>query len=118
MTIAELLLEFDPEMANLRKMLAAVPTDRFGWKPHEKSFSLGVLANHLAAMPALAAAVFTGSAKRMPDADSTAGLLDAFDRNLAGAREAIAASNDDHLAFVIPALSMTRGAYGASADEK
>jgi uncharacterized damage-inducible protein DinB len=46
----------------------------------------------------------------MPDANSTAGLLDAFERNLAGAREAIAASNDDHLAFVIPALNLTRGA--------
>jgi len=49
MTIAELLLpEFDQEMASTRTVLERVPDDRFGWKPHDKSFSMGQLASHIA----------------------------------------------------------------------
>jgi uncharacterized damage-inducible protein DinB len=48
-TIAELLLpEFDQEMAATRRVLERVPEDRFAWKPHEKSFSMGDLASHIA----------------------------------------------------------------------
>ena len=48
MTIAELLgPEFDQEMASTRKVLERVPDDKFGWKPHDKSFSMGNLASHL-----------------------------------------------------------------------
>jgi uncharacterized damage-inducible protein DinB len=51
MTIAELLLpEFDQEMAATRRVLERVPDDRFGWKPHDKSFSMGDLASHIANM--------------------------------------------------------------------
>ena len=46
-----LLTEFDHEMANTRKALARVPEDKFGWKPHEKSMTLGRLATHIAEMP-------------------------------------------------------------------
>ncbi len=42
-----LLLEFDHEMSNTRKILECVPDDKLAWKPHEKSFALGRLANHL-----------------------------------------------------------------------
>jgi uncharacterized damage-inducible protein DinB len=110
MTVASLLSEFDREMANTRKILECVPDDRFAWAPHEKSFSLGRLANHLAAMPSLATAVINGRAKRMPETDSKAGLLEAFDKNFAAAREAIAGTSDEHLAAIIPAIDMTRAA--------
>jgi len=106
----DLLSEFDLEMANTRKILECVPEDRFLWAPHQKSSRLGELANHLAAMPCLATAVIDGSAKRMPDTDSKAGLLEVFDKNLAAARKAIAGTSDDHLAAAIPAIGMTRGA--------
>ena len=33
-----LLPEFDHEMTATRKLLERVPEDRFGWKPHEKSY--------------------------------------------------------------------------------
>ena len=46
-----LLPEFDAEMANTRKTLERVPTDKFSWKPHEKSGTMGWLANHLADVP-------------------------------------------------------------------
>lgn len=46
-----LLPEFDHEFAETRKALERVPEDRFDWKPHDKSFSLGRLAGHLAEIP-------------------------------------------------------------------
>jgi len=52
MTIAATLLpEFDQEMKTTRKVLERVPTDRGTWKPHEKSFSIGHLAQLLSWMP-------------------------------------------------------------------
>ncbi|RMG42895.1 MAG: hypothetical protein D6719_05060 [Candidatus Dadabacteria bacterium] len=30
------------------KLLELLPEDKFGWKPHEKSLSLGQLAHHIA----------------------------------------------------------------------
>jgi uncharacterized damage-inducible protein DinB len=108
MTVAALLSEFDLEMANTYKILECVPDDKFAWAPHEKSYRLGKLANHLAAMPSLATAVINGQAKRMPDADSKAGLREAFEKNLAAAREAIAGTSDGHLAAMLPALGLTR----------
>jgi uncharacterized damage-inducible protein DinB len=35
-----------------RKMLAAVPNDKFDWKPHPKSMSIRQLATHIADLPA------------------------------------------------------------------
>jgi uncharacterized damage-inducible protein DinB len=48
-TLVELLVpEFESEMASTRKVLAAVPEEKFGWKPHAKSFAMGRLAGHVA----------------------------------------------------------------------
>ncbi len=110
MRIEALTSEFDQEMTNTRKLLECVPTDKFGWKPHEKSTTLGKLANHLAAFPSLAAAVMTGMAKKMPEAASKSDLLEAFDTNIATGRAALAGSSDDHLAATLPAVGMTREA--------
>jgi len=52
MTISEALLpEFDTETAVTRKFLERVPEDKFSWKPHEKSGTMGWLAAHIAALP-------------------------------------------------------------------
>ncbi len=52
MALSEALLpEFDQEMANTRKTLERVPDDKLGWKPHEKSGTMGWLAGHLANIP-------------------------------------------------------------------
>jgi uncharacterized damage-inducible protein DinB len=51
MTIAELLQpEFDQEMTATRRVLERVPEDKFAWKPHAKSFSMGALASHIVNM--------------------------------------------------------------------
>jgi uncharacterized damage-inducible protein DinB len=51
-TLVELLLpEFDAEMRSTRRVLAAVPEDKFGWRPHAKSFTMRTLAGHVAELP-------------------------------------------------------------------
>jgi len=53
-TIAETLLpEFDQEMSATRKLLERVPEAKADWKPHEKSYTLGDLATHVANIPSL-----------------------------------------------------------------
>ena len=46
-----LLPEYDHEMGTTRRLLERVPEADLSWKPHEKSFSLGQLASHLANIP-------------------------------------------------------------------
>lgn len=36
------------ELATTRQALERIPDDKLGWKPHDKSFSLGNLASHIA----------------------------------------------------------------------
>ena len=38
-----LLPEFDQEMAATRLVLERLPEDKFGWRPHPKSYDLGEL---------------------------------------------------------------------------
>ena len=52
MSMADALLsEFDREMAITRRLLERVPEDRFSWRPHARSMSLGELAVHVASLP-------------------------------------------------------------------
>jgi uncharacterized damage-inducible protein DinB len=43
--------EFREEVATTRRVLDQVPVDKLGWKPHERSMSLGQLALHIASVP-------------------------------------------------------------------
>ena len=45
------LFEFDHEMGTTRRLLERVREADLGWKPHEKSYSLGQLAGHIAHLP-------------------------------------------------------------------
>jgi uncharacterized damage-inducible protein DinB len=100
-----ILPEFDHEMANTRKTLERVPDDKFSWKPHEKSMTLGGLSTHLANIPSWTAQTFDrteldvappGSPPyRLEEAKSTADLLEAFDKNVTSARAALEAATDE-----------------------
>jgi uncharacterized damage-inducible protein DinB len=46
-----LLAEFDHEMGTTRRLLDRLPDAQLGWKPHEKSMTLGGLATHLSNLP-------------------------------------------------------------------
>src|SRR5438445_12245025 len=100
MTIADLLQpEFDQEMATTRRVLERVPEDKFSWKPHDKSFSMGNLASHIANMIAWANDTMNrvefDLTSVTPEemnkaAKSRAELLAWFDTNTASARGALA----------------------------
>lgn len=108
MAFSEALLpEFDQEVVGIRKTLERVPEDKFGWKPHEKSMTMGGLATHLANILTWAGtAVNTDSLDLAPGgapmaplapAKSRKELLETFDKNVAAARQAIAGAADAHL---------------------
>jgi uncharacterized damage-inducible protein DinB len=107
MAISDALLpEFDHEMANTRKTLERVPDDKFGWKPHEKSFALGDLATHIGNLPSWGALTINqdsfdmapeGKPIKVPAAASREEILDTFDKNIAAARAAIAGASDEEL---------------------
>lgn len=102
-----LLPEFDMEMANTRKTLDRVPEDKFGWKPHEKSFSMGHLASHLATLPSWSVMAINQDSidiapvgeppQKGPEAKTAKELLDMFDANVVAARAAIAGASDEQL---------------------
>src|SRR5918911_244987 len=98
MIAQSLLPELEREMANTRKVLERVPDDKFGWKPHDKSFSMGNLASHIANM-----VTWTVDTMNKPEFDldsvsmeemnraakDRAELLSWFDANTASARAAL-----------------------------
>ena len=43
--------ELEQEGATTRRVLERAPAEKFAWKPHAKSMSLGELANHVAGIP-------------------------------------------------------------------
>jgi uncharacterized damage-inducible protein DinB len=45
------LQQLEEEAVTTRNMLSRVPTDKFGWKPHEKSMEIKRLATHVAELP-------------------------------------------------------------------
>ena len=98
-----LLPEFDHEMTTTRKVLERVPEDKFGWKPHAKSFSLGALATHVATLPTwgeetlkrLDIDIAGGQPPAAPA--SKAELMATFDKNAAAMRSALTGKSDAEL---------------------
>ena len=107
-SIAEaFLVELDHEMVATRKTLAQVPEDKFGWKPHEKSFTMGRLAGHVAEIPSWITDVVTRDKLELGDhhrpenssfhPQSSSQLLERFDAWLDQSRKDLRASSDEAL---------------------
>lgn len=105
MAISEALLpEFDHEMANTRKTLERVPDDKFSFKPHEKSGTMGWLAGHLSTIPMWVTDIMGkesfdvnpgGNRPQPPPMPKSAKeLVEVFDKNVGNARKAIAGATD------------------------
>jgi len=98
-----LLPEFDHEMTVTRKLLERVPEDRFDFKPHQKSYSLGQLAQHVATVPRWGSITINqseldlgGTQQLQPVANRTA-LLALFDGHVADTRAALLGKSDAEL---------------------
>jgi len=101
---AMLLPEFDHELAQTRKTLERVPAQHFGWKPHEKSYSLRDLATHVSNIPGWLPVTmdteeldFTDSSFPEFVPESNAELLDHFDKGVAEARRALEAAGPERM---------------------
>jgi len=101
-----LLPEFDHEMGTTRRLLERVPDSDLGWKPHEKSYSLGQLAAHLANIPTWVdptcdLSVFDlatlGDDARPREPTSMADVIKRFDENVTKARKKLTEQTDSAL---------------------
>ena len=81
------LQEFDHEAKTTRRVLERVPADKFDWKPHPKSMSLGELAMHTAMNPGAicgwaAEDETTFKGDKTPVPTSTAEIVAAHDKSV------------------------------------
>ena len=132
MTIGHSMLsEFDEEMKNTRKVLERCPDEKWNWKPHEKSGTLGWLASHVGTVPEwitmtinteeLDYAPVGGPAFEPPKITNRKELLAAFDKGAIEARAALAKVSDADMAkgwkllaggqeiFTMPRVACIRG---------
>ena len=105
-TYSEILLpEFDAEKASTRKLLEAVPEEKFDWRPHAKSFPMRQLAGHVAELLSWTSDVlrrerFDVTSKNPPENASFAPssvkqLLERFEEWSTRARADLAAATDE-----------------------
>jgi len=103
LTVDDIVQELEQEAQATRRVLERVPGNQLGWKPHEKSMTLGQLAMHVANLPGAIAEVSTSSfdvktAIPRPDATSTDQILSDFDESLTRARAILTKMSDAELA--------------------
>ena len=112
--IDALLPEFDHEMAVTRKVLERVPDGQFDWKPHQKSMSLGQLAQHVATIPTWGKVAMSQDSfdmatdQRGAQLPSRAEILALFDRNVSDARAALVGRGDGEM---LAPWALKRGAH-------
>ncbi len=94
--------ELEQEAGTTRRVLERVPAGKLDWRPHEKSWTMGELASHIANLP-----MWTGptvgqdeldlgtTGGPMPPYASAPAIVEAFDRNLADALAAIRATPEE-----------------------
>jgi len=103
--IQALLQELEQEAQTTRRVLERVPADRLGWKPHDKSMSLGQLALHVATVPGAIAEISRQSPCQLPrfsqpSAASAAELIPALEQSVSKARDILGGMDDRALGDV------------------
>jgi uncharacterized damage-inducible protein DinB len=123
--------EFDQEMQNTRKVLERLPDEKWSWKPHEKSGTVGWLAGHVATLPGwltmtinteeLDYAPVNGPAYQPPKIENRQQALANFDKEVGEARAALASVSDQEMMkgwkllaggqeiFTMPRIACIRG---------
>jgi len=102
--IPMLLKEMEEEAQTTRKMLSAIPNDKYDWQPHPKSMTIRRLANHIGEIPtwvtiSLVQDVldFADMPYKAEDHDNTADVLAYFERSFENGKAHLAATNEDAL---------------------
>lgn len=97
-------MELQQEAQATRKYLASLPEDAMDFKPHEKSMTMGALAAHLVEMvdwckPTVEEDVFDmdPSTYETPKFESKAALIEAFDKSVGEAIEALSGCPDEKM---------------------
>ena len=131
MSIAQSILpEFEQEMAGTRKTIERVPDDKFDWKAHPKSNTVGWVVSHLVEIPGWVEGTLTqdawdlsppgGEPYRTPAVAGRQQALELFDANVAAAKAALAKTSDAEFAkdwsllmngqtiFTMPRLAVIR----------
>jgi len=98
------LKELDQEAVTTRKMLAAVPNDKYDWRPHPKSMSIKQLATHIGELPGWIKMTlnteeldFAASPYEQTDVNSTSDLLAYFERSYQEGKEALGNTSEEQL---------------------
>ena len=106
--------ELEQEGQTTRRVLERVPEDKLSWKPHEKSMSLGQLAQHVATIPGDIARFLASDSfdfgpfdnRKPPSAETKAHLLQSFEESLKSAKDALNSYDD------AKAMSIWKGTKG------
>lgn len=104
MKLTELFLaELEREAGPTRRTLERVPDGRYDWKPHEKSMTLGYLAELVARLPSWPVFMIKkdeldlATDEKPQPLRTSRELVQALDEGVAEAREALANTTDEHL---------------------
>jgi uncharacterized damage-inducible protein DinB len=116
--------ELKIEAAITRKMLERVPQASLGWRPHERSRTLGEVATHIANLPGLFLVPLLHDEFNHNDyssrTDTVTAIVDTFDRNVAAAHETLGTLSEeqllapwryrygDHVVFELPRFVVIR----------
>ncbi|MGN6400565.1 MAG: DinB family protein [Flavisolibacter sp.] len=105
MNIIQLLSqELEKEAATTRKMLERVPSDKFDWKPHEKSMTLKRLSTHVAELPGWISMAlktdeldFANNPYQPVEINNTKELVEYFERSLQDGKKSLASATEADL---------------------
>lgn len=104
MSYKALKMELQHESAGTRKLLERIPEGKLGFKPHEKSMDLNMLALHVAMLPDFIEPVLTKNEVdfgemdfTFPEVKSTADILKIFDESLKKALDLLDKADDKTL---------------------
>ena len=107
MSIRGQLAAFDQIVAGARTLLEAIPDDRLDWRPHDRSWTMGELATHIANLPNWTMATLSvsefdinpaeGGPPPMTALGSSAELVETLDGSAAAARAAIEGSTEEEM---------------------
>ena len=122
-----IIFELENEMGSTRRLLERVPGDKLGWKPHEKSMSLGQLALHVAGIPGRVSSLLLGDgfdAKTVdftpPSPSNVSEILNALDQGVVDAKKILGdmtpeqasgpwkLTSGDREVFTVPRLGIAR----------